>query len=98
MSFKIYNSSGSIYFSIISNIPVCEAIFFDTSVAILDATSTEKLHEAKGPFFKYDKGSIIQPGTLNLMPFSTLSGSKEKYLAENGVLNVRCEVTSIWSI
>ncbi len=96
MSFEMYSSgsAGSILFYIDSATPVSETIFFEATVAIFDATMTEKLHEAKSAFTKHENGSIIQPGFLNLMPFSTLNSSKEKYLAENGVLNVRCEVTS----
>jgi hypothetical protein len=82
----------NIYFVMIST-PASKDIFFEGTVAIFDAKMTEKLHEAKIATTKYPKSKEIDSGSLHLMSFSKLTNSKERYLAENGILNVRYEVT-----
>ncbi len=86
-------TTDNIYFNISSS-PVSINIFFEGTVTIYNVEMTEKLHENKINLKEYKKDQVIQPAVLNLMLFSTLTGSKEKYLAENGVLNVQCEVTT----
>jgi hypothetical protein len=101
LSFKIFNqkTTGS-YSSTYNNIhvsidstPVAEPILFEANVAILDGKMSDTLQKAEVALTKFEKNQKIQPAALNLMDFSTLTGSKERYLADNGVLNVRCEVT-----
>jgi hypothetical protein len=82
-----------IYFKIDST-PVAESIVLEANVAVFDAKMKEKLHEAKFILKEYQKGQKFCPLSLNLMDVSSLTEYKEKYLAENGVLNVRCVVIS----
>ncbi len=82
-----------IYFKIDST-PVAESIVLEANVAVFDAKMKEKLHEAKFILKEYEKGQKFYPTALNLMDVSSLTEYKEKYLAENGVLNVRCVVIS----
>jgi hypothetical protein len=89
-----YNENENIYFAINST-PFSESIFFDATVTILDATRTEFLHVAKWPLTEYKKDQVILTAGRFLMPFATLTDftQRYKYLAENGVLNVQCEVS-----
>jgi hypothetical protein len=77
----------------ISSTPVAESIVLEANVAVFDAKLKEKLHEAKFILKEYEKGQKIETMAEYIMLFSRLTNSKERYLAENGVLNVQCEVT-----
>jgi hypothetical protein len=92
---EIYKSIKNNYFYFtINSTAVAERVLFEANVQILDAKMKEKLHEANFSLREYEKGQKIQPPGIHLIPLSTVTDSKEKYLAQNGVLNVRCEVIS----
>jgi hypothetical protein len=91
---QIYKDIDNHYIYLgITSTAVSEPILFEANVAIFDAKITEKLHEAHFSLKEYQKDQAIRPTDLNLVLFSTLINSKDRYLAENGVLNVQGEVT-----
>ncbi len=100
LNLQIYKDSDDdddeeedIYFKI-SSTPVEKSVVLKGNVAFFDAKMKEKLHELNFNLKEYQKGRRIEIKTAYFVQFSTLIDSKERYLAENGVLNVQCEVTS----